>query len=59
MLASGIGTVAIASKLFISVTTVRNHIQHILNKLGVNGRLEAILALLHHREHETAEHAPK
>jgi len=59
MLAGGVGTSAIASKLFISVTTVRNHVQHILAKLGVHGRLEAILALLHRREQEPLKKAAK
>jgi DNA-binding CsgD family transcriptional regulator len=46
LLASGLGTSAIASELFISSTTVRNHVQHILGKLGVHRRLEAIVALM-------------
>jgi DNA-binding NarL/FixJ family response regulator len=35
----------IAHRLNLSYATVRNHVQHILNKLEVHGRLEAILAL--------------
>jgi DNA-binding NarL/FixJ family response regulator len=46
LLASGLGTTAIAAELFISSTTVRNHVQHILGKLGVHRRLEAIVALM-------------
>jgi PAS domain S-box-containing protein len=42
LLAQGLGTNNIASKLVISQTTVRNHVQNILNKLGVHSRLEAI-----------------
>jgi two-component system response regulator DesR len=49
LLASGRNTSAIASRLCISQTTVRNHVQHILAKLGVHGRLEAILALFRGR----------
>lgn len=46
LLASGLSTAAVASKLYISKTTVRNHVQHILQKLHVHGRLEAILTYL-------------
>lgn len=45
-LRKGLGTKAIAEKLFISIATVRNHIQAILTKLGVGTRLEAV-ALSH------------
>jgi DNA-binding CsgD family transcriptional regulator len=49
LLAAGCDTAAIASRLYISATTVRNHVQHILAKLGVHDRLQAILALLQSR----------
>lgn len=42
LLAAGSGTGQISSKLCISRTTVGNHIQHILKKLGAHSRLEAI-----------------
>jgi len=42
MIAGGQTTSAIANKLCISHTTVRNHIQHILAKLGAHSRLEAV-----------------
>ncbi|MBI4735700.1 MAG: PAS and helix-turn-helix domain-containing protein [candidate division NC10 bacterium] len=42
MIAGGLTTSAIADKLCISHTTVRNHIQHILAKLGAHSRLEAV-----------------
>ena len=45
LLSRGLGTRVIAARLCISPTTVRNHVQHILSKLEVHGRLEAILAL--------------
>jgi DNA-binding CsgD family transcriptional regulator len=45
LLSRGVETRVIAAKLCISPTTVRNHVQHILSKLEVHGRLEAILAL--------------
>jgi PAS domain S-box-containing protein len=49
LLAEGLGTQEIADQLFVSSTTARNHVQHILNKLGVHSRLEAVaLALRNH-----------
>jgi PAS domain S-box-containing protein len=42
LLAMGLGTSEIASTLTISPSTVRNHLQNILGKLGVHSRLEAI-----------------
>ena len=41
-LAQGLGTAAIAERLSISRTTVRNHSQRILAKLGVHSRLQAV-----------------
>ena len=49
LLADGAGTEAIADTLFISVTTVRNHIQNILRKLEVHSKLEAVSLALRHR----------
>jgi PAS domain S-box-containing protein len=49
LLADGTGTEEIANSLFISVTTVRNHVQNILRKLDVHSKLEAVsLALRGH-----------
>lgn len=42
LLSRGVRTAAVAETLHISRTTVNNHIQHILRKLGVHTRLEAI-----------------
>jgi len=42
LLGKGNNTAAIAEKLHISRTTVNNHVQHILRKLGAHNRLEAI-----------------
>lgn len=42
LLAKGKTTKKIASELFISPTTVNNHVQHIIKKLNAHGRLEAI-----------------
>ena len=39
---------AIAARLHVSHATVRNHVQHILNKFGVHSIMEAVaLYLLH------------
>jgi len=43
LLATGATTQQIASELFVSVTTVRNHIQRILVKLGAHSKLEAVV----------------
>ena len=42
LLAEGLDGSAIAEKLFVSPATVRNHVQHILTKLEVHSRLEAV-----------------
>jgi PAS domain S-box-containing protein len=42
LLAKGVTTTAVAERLQISRTTVNNHVQHILRKLGSHTRLEAI-----------------
>lgn len=42
LLSKGADTDAIAAQLLIGASTVRNHIQRILNKLGVHSRLEAV-----------------
>ncbi|MEJ2746212.1 MAG: LuxR C-terminal-related transcriptional regulator, partial [bacterium] len=42
LLARGHGTSEISELLAISQNTVRNHIQHILQKLQVHTRLEAV-----------------
>ncbi|MDZ5712396.1 helix-turn-helix domain-containing protein [Jeotgalibacillus haloalkalitolerans] len=39
-------TKEIASDLFISEKTVRNHISNVIQKLGVKGRSQAIVELL-------------
>ena len=41
LIAGGANTRAMAEKLHVSSATVRNHVQHILEKLGVHSRLEA------------------
>ena len=42
LLAEGLATKAIAEKLYLSVHTVRNHIQRILVKLDAHSKLEAV-----------------
>lgn len=39
--AKGLSNKGIADQLFLSVNTVRNHMQHVLNKLGAHSKLEA------------------
>lgn len=45
-LANGASTGSIATSLFVSRRTVRNHIANILAKLGVHNRLEAVMRCL-------------
>jgi len=46
LLTEGLDGAAIADQLFLSPATVRNHIQHILAKLGVHSRVEAVALAL-------------
>ena len=50
-LAEGMETKRIADRLCISQVTVRNHIQHILGKLGAHSRLEALAIAFRPRAH--------
>ena len=43
LMSRGLGTQGIAEALCIAVPTVRNHVQRILEKLGVHTRLEAVV----------------
>ena len=43
LLSTGAPTQRIADQLFVSVTTVRNHVQRILLKLGAHSKLEAVV----------------
>lgn len=43
LLACGLGNRQIAETLGVSATTVRNHIEHVLAKLGVHSKLEAVV----------------
>ncbi len=42
LMAEGLSTTAMAGRLFVSSHTVRNHVQHILAKLGAHSKLEAV-----------------
>lgn len=44
LLADGCSTHEIASKLYLSPTTVRNHVANVLAALGVHSRLQAVVA---------------
>jgi PAS domain S-box-containing protein len=48
LLACGLTNAAIAETLGISRTTVRNHIEHLLGKLGVHSKLEAVIYAAQH-----------
>jgi DNA-binding NarL/FixJ family response regulator len=43
LLAEGLDDTAMAERLGISSKTVRNHMAHLLDKLGVHSRLQALV----------------
>jgi PAS domain S-box-containing protein len=49
LMTSGANTRTMAERLHVSPTTVRNHVQNILAKLGVHSRLEAVAYGTRHR----------
>ena len=49
LLAQGLSTKAIAAELCISVATVRNHVNHILQHLAAHSRTEAVLRAVRER----------
>jgi PAS domain S-box-containing protein len=59
LLAQGLDTNEIASTLIISPSTVRNHVQNILGKLGVHSRLEAIAYVYQHGLMENSANNPQ
>lgn len=48
MLALGLATPDIAARLYLSVNTVRNHVQNLLAKLGAHSKLEAVAVARRH-----------
>lgn len=48
LIADGADTKEIAQRLTLSLTTVRNHVQNILSKLGVHTKLEAAVLFVRH-----------
>jgi two-component system, NarL family, nitrate/nitrite response regulator NarL len=42
LLSEGLSTSEVADRLFLSVNTVRNHVTHLMSKLGARSRLEAV-----------------
>ncbi len=54
LLSEGLGNAAIADRLFISNKTVRNHLSHLFDKLGVCSRAQAIVFARDHRFSEAA-----
>ncbi|MEK7247385.1 MAG: LuxR C-terminal-related transcriptional regulator [Chloroflexota bacterium] len=48
-LSAGMTNARVAAVLGVSETTVRNHIEHLLAKLGVHSRLEAVVFAARHR----------
>ena len=58
-MAAGLPNKALADRLHLSLNTVRNHVQHILYKLGVHSKLEAVATAVREgiieREHPAAD----
>ena len=49
LMIKGLNNIEIAKKLVVSPSTIKSHVSHILAKLGVAGRTEAVaLAVRHH-----------
>ncbi len=46
LLVKNFSTKEIADQLFISEKTVRNHISNVMQKLGVKGRIQAVIELV-------------
>jgi DNA-binding NarL/FixJ family response regulator len=55
LMAQGLGNGEIARRLFISEKTVKVHVSHIFEKLGVETRVQAVLAAGPPREDDGAE----
>jgi Response regulator containing a CheY-like receiver domain and an HTH DNA-binding domain len=55
LLTSNYSTKQIAMELCISEKTVRNHISNVIQKLGVDSRIQAVLELIKMKEIELTE----
>jgi len=43
-IAAGLSTTEIAQTLFISITTVKSHVAHLIEKVGVRDRIQLVIA---------------
>ena len=48
LLARGLSNQQIADSLFISMSTVKNHVHHIIEKLGASDRVQAVILAIEH-----------
>jgi DNA-binding NarL/FixJ family response regulator len=48
LLAQGHDNAAIAAQLYVSQSTVKHHISHVLDKLGVTNRVQAAALAIRH-----------
>jgi two-component system, NarL family, response regulator DevR len=58
LVGSGLDNRMIAERLYVSVTTVRSHVQHMLAKLGVHSRLQAAVLANQYKLAASMAHAP-
>jgi PAS domain S-box-containing protein len=57
LLTGGASTREMAARLRVSRTTIRNHVQHLLDKLGVHSRLEAVVLMSGHGQRRSIPRA--
>lgn len=58
LVGSGLDNRMIAEKLYVSVTTVRSHVQHVLAKLGLHSRLQAAVLANQYKLAASEAHIP-